>query len=374
MFSVLIHPKIYGDNAGQLGRSQNVTQKLVSYSHTINARLGFDTARIGLAYDDEIVVYLANYGLMSDIEVLDDAMTHAWNGYVSRVIINRGPRAVTLSSDDLSNKIRVRYTNEVDNQSTISAAATDIDSQDRYGTFESVFSAGRTSSALAIKIRDMLIDDKAWTTLGQAYGQGGDSTVIQIECKGYIHRLNDVLYYSAETATETVRANLIRMLESLSAISYDAGVFSDDYANLETHDLQISRYDVNYRPALARIKELTSIGGDSDDIRRVFGIIENRLAYMQPIPTEVDYFQDTRTNQIRSKSGALIPGYMVRPGKFVQLIDAIDPTDFNSDLRQNRSIMFAEQVTFTAPNQIQIGESQVENLSQKLAKLGLKGS
>ena len=135
------------------------------------------------------------------------------------------------------------------------------------------------------------------------------------------------------------------------------------------------------------IEELVSLGGQSDNNRRLLSVYDDRIVSVQPVLGNIDYtIKASESGDIirYARGGAVVEPWNIRPGKWIRVLDfslsSIEPdvTDILYDtggsqlreLRKHPSLIFIESVTFTDPYDFSINGGKLSNVTQQLAKLG----
>lgn len=368
----------------------DVTERLISYQHSIQIDGGFESATIGLASNQEDVDDWLENGLGRHIEVRDEASFVAWEGFVNQINAKIGRLTITVGPLlGIANRASVTYTPyidvTVDPPTTGAAAITTInenlESQGKFGIFEDIVSGGTlmddatycgascTPDNEAEEIRDAYLADMAWPETSQqlTIGDAG-SPSLTVECVGYYRLLEKYVYES--TTLNTVQ--IPTKLQSILAFDPNS-IFSTDYSNIATaaaYLLLVPAYEGENRFAKAIIDEMVAMG-DANDNRTYFAIYEGRKAYYSAIPTTVEYShyvlardQDVYYNQRRLKP------WEVRPAHWMRIPDLLIGRRQETELRKDPRNMLIESVEYTAPYTIAINGKKVNKVSQLLAKRG----
>ena len=98
---------------------------------------------------------------------------------------------------------------------------------------------------------------------------------------------------------------------------------STNFDNIVDNLFLVEASDVKYRFGWDVITELLTLGNDTDDFRRNFGIYEDRKAYYSKIPTDYEYkhrLSDPAQRVIDRKDRTVFP-WAVRPGKWIFVPD-----------------------------------------------------
>jgi hypothetical protein len=296
---------------------------------------GYDTAGFSFASSPSDAKYWIDYGLGSHVTTQNEGLDRIWEGFVNEISVTLGQLAFTRGPlIDLTNRVTLKYSDFLTNEPATEGPTTDATSILAWPIIHRVLSVGQVSEATAGKILDTYLRENRFPSSTTDLSSEGVAPQVEIRCLGYNRFLDLFVYLNAAspTATYTLREKVIDVL----ALCPNSGLFSTDYSFIETNTLSVFERDFEHKKAYDVIKELVAMGGDSNNNRRLFGIYNDRKAYLQEIPSTYEYQVD---------SGAV--------------------------LREDPSKIFIEQVTFTAPVGWQISGGKTGTLSQQLAKLGL---
>ena len=363
----------------------SLASKITGYSHTLSTFGGYDKATLNINYNQvKAEDWIDRVGY--HIEVYNPALEKIFEGFINKITISVGSLTVTRGPlMDIGNRVRVVFST-VD--SSISppvvgsrARTTDAEapaSQNRYGIIERGVSVGGVSPANAEVLRDSWIAEKSLPETGQSFNSGSQATPnVTIEVLGYFHWLKLFIYNDTTFGTREISA-IIKDVFDYENASVN-GLYSTDQTGITTpaagDQVNIKRYINKDQTALARIKFCTSYG-DANDVRYLFGIYNDRKAYYEEVPDDIEYYQAITDpkQRITNVSGIEIKPWDVRPGKWLQytdfLVGAFTPSDFREDPR----VQFVESVTYTAPWGLSHTGNKISTVAQKLSKLGLAGA
>lgn len=352
---------------------------IASYSHTISAWLGYDTAELTFSTTLQHLEDWVNNGLGRRLVTYRDAGTIIWEGFVNQVSATIGGRSI--SSGELmgiTNRDSVTYTRLIDDGTNIinvgawlTPIAQDLVSQARYGILETVYSAGTCSEAVALQTRDSLLNEYKNPERSQDFSNAGEEVQVTLSLLGYAHLLSRFVYNNPTGTFVTLTTKLTAVLAAFPL----AGIFSTDYSMLGTNALLVNGYEDENRYGLDILSELVSIG-DGTSNRWVFGVYAGRKFRYQPIPLvriNLEYrLTDQGSFMYYRDTGSRLKAFAIQPGVWVYLADTLTGLGNQSvPLRENKRLQFIEQVTFTAPDQFSLVGSKVYNSSQILAQIGL---
>lgn len=364
----------------------NITQDMIgSYSHKLSAFGGFDTAKIEIGGNINVIEDWISNGIGRHIEVYSQDNALVWEGFVDQINIDVAGVSMTRGPMlDVCNRASVMYTPILDTTTdpqllgttTETTIAEDAPSQELYGIMENILSGGNMvddgTTNDAEYVRDVyLMDSKnPKTTSNITIGATG-KTGISLECKGYFHILDKYVYNDGTynySVTCTAKLQNVLGADPNAIISTDYSMIGSNLAL--THGLEYTN-----RTAKDIISEILTFG-DGDDMRWLFGIYEDVRPYYWEVPSEAEYQYSIygENNVIRTMSGIVVHPWSVRPGKWVFISDFLaGRLDGFVDLREDSRAVFIESVSFTAPYSVTLSGENVGTLSQVLARLGYGG-
>jgi len=147
-----------------------------------------------------------------------------------------------------------------------------------------------------------------------------DELSITLTCEGFWKFL-EYPYSNSDTGTYTRREKIIDVLSG-----EENSLFSTDYSNMIASSMSVYKNENQNRPGLTIIQELVAMGKDTDNTRLLFGIFEDRKAYLKESPTGVKYYSK------RPK------GFKVGPLSDIHNRVTVTYTDFLSKQQTNTSI------------------------------------
>lgn len=349
-----------------------------TYSHTISALGGYDSALIKIV-DQQVNLedWLAN-GLMRHIEVYNPSLVKIWEGFVNQIDIVLGGLSVTRGPLlQVSNNVALTYST-VD--TTVSppaigmrattAFSADASSQALYGVLESVLSAGGVSATEATTVRDVFLNENKNPQTSQRLNVGGGGITLSLQCLGYSHLFKKYVY------NQTASTGTVNLSDALAAIiaADPNSIFSTSTSKITANTLQVKQYLNDNAAAWPLIQGLVA-RGDSSDNRYIFGIYNGRVPEYGAIPTDFEYQQrlSDPAQRIETPQGIEVRPWDIRAGKWLFVPDFLIGQVQQSDLRLDPRMIFIESLTYTMPWGLQIQGGKTDKLSQKLAKLGLGG-
>jgi hypothetical protein len=373
----------------------NFTEAVSGYSHNISANGGYTSASFTIMGNHDFVENWLQFGLGRHIVVYDSTLKIVWEGYVNEVSCIMG--GATFSRGPLNgigNRVSAMYTpifdrcpdigdplydpNCVETGEPITGSTTettiseDTDSQRKYGIWEKVLNIGDAYTEDAEYIRDLYLEENStpeWNPSISLSSNMGELSV-KIECRGYIEWLSYV--YNDDSDNQSVLCSeLIKTI-----LGNDPNeIFPTSYPlieeNLAIHDSQT----VENKTAKTLIDDIVAVGG-GDDVRWTFGVYAGRNAVYKPMTLELEYiyYKTGKNQQVETVDGNEVKPWNVVPCKWVAIPSYLSSFGYRiEDLRNDPRTFFAEEVSFTAPDQITISGAKIRRLPQLLATLGLGG-
>jgi len=351
---------------GLTGITLSCGSSVSSYSHTISANGGYDTATFSLAGSLETMEYWLQSGIGSHIEIYNMYLTKVWEGFIDEVVITYGQSSVSSGKiSEIANRVSVDYQDFVTGEQDITATANDLASQNRYGVLQKVYSGGKVSQTNAEKIRDEVLSENKMPHVTNSLA-GFGVPQITVNCLGYIHFL-DLFTYSQEGASWTLREKILDVLGK-----EPNSVFSLDRSRISSNTLSVPKDDLDGRTGRDVLSDLAALGGDSDNYRRIYGCLNDRLVYYRQVPSTIKYYKYITANQVgfRLTDGNMVLPSDVKAGEWVFVPDMLAGAAVKSNIRDDSRAIFIEQVSYTAPIDLSITGSYVGTVAQRIKKLG----
>lgn len=347
-------------------------RNIESYSHVKNSYGGDDSMSASINMD---VRFLPNFILNvfgKKIKAYIGNTVVVWFGVVNEISFNYGNLNIVVGPYlEIVNKVLVKYTEFSTGVPGITTYANNINSQTTYGTLVKVLNGGSISSVNANSIRDSYINYSSYPDIKQSIADSGQPTSsITLNCVG-IHRLLDTYVYNSSSGNITLTNKIQNVLKANPNTEY-----STDYTTFYTNPLQVSDNENSYNLASSVIKELIVLGdGTSNNYRTVFGFYGNNkpvYKYVPPAtPTNFSYFYDMKNDRYFDKSSRTLHPAEINSAEYLKILGP--NYSYSRELNSDMSVMFIENVNFTAPNSISISGEKFGTLPQQLAKLGISG-
>jgi hypothetical protein len=401
---VVYRPLILGgDHIGDF------TEDVNSYTHTISASGGFTSASFTTTGNEIFAGDWLEYGLGRHIVVHGSSLEIVWEGFVNQIEIDMG--GVSFSRGpltNLGNRVMGTFTEIIqyeDGREDVTGGANETlvvdneDSQSRYGIWEKIINVGTALPIEADYTRDLFLVENCNPEGIPTINLGGTGEIsITVQCRGYIDWL-DYIYnvfppetpitdnYSVSSSpsssvSASPSAGMIGWMPLIWASDKIIAILEEDpnhiidtfYDKIYFNGVIVLAQELDNRTAKTIIDEILTLGGGNDD-RWTFGIYANRKPVYQQIPTEVEYiYHKNAFNQaIETISGDILKPWNILPCKWIAVPDVLSSKGINVSTIDDPRIFFAEEVTYTAPDQLSISGAKVRKLEQYLAKLGLGG-
>jgi hypothetical protein len=361
---------------------RTLDEEISSYSHTIVCDGGFKTATVSLKEPNELIDdWIAN-GIGRHIICHGPGGGTIWEGFVDNVSVNYGGISVERGRlTDLCNRVSATYTPIIDDTvdppitgtTTETVIAEDSESQAKYGIWEKIISAGTVLDADAEYVRDAFLQEYKELEVSHqiSMGGGGGDITVSLDCKGYIEWLGNYAYNDI-----TVPLSVEASTKVTSVLASDPNdIISPDMGEIDYNGILVPSYEDKNRMGSEIINEIVTYG-DINDNRWMFGIYEDRIAHYKAIPSTVEYlhYMGAEAQQILNVAYGEVKPWNVRPGKICVIPDTvIGRFTMYTGIRLDPRVMFLEQITFTAPNGIELQGKKIRNLAQLMAKMGLSG-
>jgi hypothetical protein len=367
VLSITLTPSQINDGSG-LYKSfpgNSITQ----YQHTISALGGYDTCQVALNIKKiDLDNFLTNT-LGCSIKVYNEETDTIWDGFVNEITTTYNNTDIVIGPlIDITNQIKVKYSEFTTGVPGVTLYANDILSQKRYGTFTKILTASSVSAVNADNIRNNYLEENRFPfySVGLTI-QDNVTFSVTLNCLGMHHILNTYVYNNAGTGVSTARQKILTILAA-----NPKELFSS-HGLIGTNTLSVPVLENEDRLAWDVIKEVVSLGSDVNNDRMTFGIYNNRSIIYRRIPNEVRYFYRSFNNNkyLTNNAGGRVSISSFKPGHYIGIADV--PDIMGSGLKSIPKYIFAEVVSYSAPYGLTITGSNVSTLAQRVAKLGLGG-
>ena len=349
-------------------------------SYVLKAVGGFWSADLTLIADRLELEWWLEHGIGLHVEVSDPGANVVWAGRVNSLSLTMAGLSITKGPLlETGNRCIVSYA-PADTTSaeptlgtrTDTAIGENSDSQRKYGILYAYLSTGGVTDTEALQIRDLFLAENAEPKVSRSLRLSGSNqpSALSLECAGYVQTFGQWPY------NQTTTTGLGNLSTKLAAV-IDAdpnNLFSSANAAITTNAIQVPLWESKDRDAWAVIQGLVDMG-DITDVRYLFQVGEGQYVTYASMPTTIEYHQRITDNRqtITTPTGQLVPPWNVQAGKWVLVPDFLVGSSISADLRTDYRAMFAEQVTFTSPDSVDLQGGDADRLAQVLAKKGLDG-
>ena len=356
----------------------NLAYGMESYSHTIVATGGYDTASLTAKMRIREAGRWFTKGLGRDFAYYSPQGIKRWQGFINSITVNIGALSYTIGPViDIANRADVLFSTKqyntnppIGGQETSTGAANITASQNRYGIFVTLLNGGSGILAQMEEIRDVFLAENSepFRDTAASFSADGEAQ-IQLEMLGYYHLLKRYFYSSSTTGTQNASAKIAAVLAA-----DPSSRFSSSSLFIETNTTQVNAAELDNPYAWDVIQNTIAVGDGSGN-RMLFGVYNDLVAYYQSLPTTVtrQMLLSDPAQRVESISGALIYPWDMRPGAWVAVQDFIIGQPQAADLKSDLRNIMVETVSYTAPFGLSINGKKVETLPQIMARYGISG-
>jgi hypothetical protein len=280
--------------------------------------------------------------------------------------------------DEVSNRVSVVYTPILDpatspptmGSQSVTTILDDANSQRLYGVLEEVIQGGQRlddgTTNNAERLRDTALEElRAPKTTGDLALADVGTFGLELNLKGYAHRLNKYIVQVTTLGTTTVTQ---RILDALGADPN--GMYSPDYGQITVNPWLAERYEDDSRYAKTVIDEIVVLG-DVIDQPYYFGVYRDLICKYFPEPVGIEYEYDLMDNDRAVRlyaSEEPLPAWSVFPGKWMFIKNFHAHNREIVEFRTDPRFMFIQSVQVTAPDEILLQGTRSGRLAQLLAK------
>jgi hypothetical protein len=361
-------------------------RNLDSYGHTINAVGGFWSANLGISVLQSVAEDWYESGLGRQIHVKNQFNRTVWRGFVNSITVTAGSQTVSRGPLlDIANRASCIYTPRffnpgappVDGTTQPTPLADDTVSQAQYGIIEKSTAGGTCPDDIAIKIRDVYIEQNKLPKATGDFSISGEGQTLglSLELLGNVHWLT---VYPFNNLVEGIITPYDKLLQVLNAnTTINPGTISTDYFYIEDNVYPpVDQLEDKDRYALDIIQEILTFGNDVNDLRRLFGVYEDNLVHYNTMPTTIGYeyklsWQKQRVIDYNSR--AFVYPWDIRPGKWIFVSDWLIGREKAVPIYEDKRCKFVESVSFSAPYTVGLQGSPYDTLAQMLAKITYTG-
>lgn len=260
----------------------DITENHDSYTHIIKALGGFDKANFNIKGTRDYLEEWFADGLMRRVVMLNPEGLTAWEGYVSRIILNVGTLQRTKSVENMFNRVYMIFS-PIDvstapvglSEETTNLVFNHLPSQADFGIKATVIKGGEITHGDAFDWSRTILDSRGDIQIGENITTSSKNTLnIKIEAKGYWHTL-EWLPYINDAAVGEIQAHQVisEILEFFNEIN--PGWISTNF-NLMDYNFRLERRGADeFKTCLSLIKDIINRGGSGGE-RWVGGIYDDR--------------------------------------------------------------------------------------------------
>lgn len=343
-----------------------------SYTHTITDRFGFESCQIVIKTSLDGAIDWLNNGLMRSVIVSGPDAETVWEGYLATITAQIGQKPVSLSLDDMANRLRCTYTTVLGTPGTTSTTSS-TSSQNLYGIKDRIVALDASNATAAAYRAAIVLADAAFPKSHQATqamtGAQGDIT-LTLSFVGWYGVLEWLVTSNSTTSTAVTTTQVGTLLSNYAAVN--AFLRTDTYfvAASGISSPQLIAANTTYREA---IEDRLKLGDGSYPL--AWGVYENRRLHVETwagaTPHRITYQERLGDNNIYAPSGGIVPPWDVRPNAISQVVDLLDvaPVATAPDAAARK---YVGRVTCTISGD-QVGctlePSSLDDISTRLASL-----
>ncbi len=381
--TVIVYDALIGDpSTSARAFSDKLIERMSSYDHNISVDGGYKSMSIGFSGTASDIQFWYEQGLGRKIATRSPDGTTIWEGFINEVSIQLGGLSMSVGPVlDMANRVYVEYTAQRyvawgiswGGEPSITDAANDTDSQNKYGIMVEYVSGGEGTTAEMETLRDAHLADRAQPFVSQAQVDtlGGEPPSVSLSCLGYYALFDKYTYDSGTTGTSGISAKIQDVIDGDPSTR-----FSSDYSGITENTLAVPNAEEGHKTAATIIKELVSYGNSSDQ-RHIFGVYNNQKVRYGPIAEVASYVYSVTASAahiIDVATNTVVRPWDMVPGKWLivsGLTTSQTPIGDITVMRNSPAAMYIEEVSFTAPYSISIKSGPTATFSQKLSRLGV---
>jgi hypothetical protein len=323
-----------------------------SLSYTITDRFGFESAQIAFAVNLDEAIYWLQNGLMRPLVVVDPDGLTSWEGYLRSITARIGQKSVTLSLDNMANRVRCRYTT-VNGVPGVAGPSSNAYSQLLYGIKDRVVSLNQDTSTAATNKAAIVLADLAFPKSNEATqamtGQLGDIQ-LTLDFEGWYGTLGWVVFTRTSQTNTGISSQIGTLLSGstpgIGAVNAFISTSTVDIMTLSNTATEKAEADTVYRD---KFEALLGQGDGTNPV--TWGVYEGRVfrvaAYAGATPDTITYQEYLGDARIYDAYGNVVQPWRVRPNANSQVVDLLDvgPVSTTPDAAARK---YVGRVTFTA--------------------------
>lgn len=350
---------------------ENITAKVDGvFSWTIEAYGGFATAHFEMVIPEadawEMLNRIGKRVAFLSPDAPDKSLI-CWEGMISSVNVDDGGTSIARSMDNCYNRVRVNFTrinattSEVEGQDGTDDH-NDLDSQALYGKRSLRYVTGNTTRVLADSLAEIFLSQYAnpratATTLRRGGGASATSTRVSVDCVGFSQELATHFHEETSISTATIDSVLSAIVTGTgygNSGTYQRLDFVDrtDTTHIAANTTTVTRYNLTEKTTRTYIDELMRYGDGATGRRTFYGYYENRKFYYTVEGSTYDYItlRNDPSEAITDRvTGAIVPPWLVRPGKIIGVPDLLPEETSVDPYFENPRAFCIGTVEFTAP-------------------------
>jgi hypothetical protein len=312
---------------------------LVSYSHSIKDKFGFESMQATYVTTLEDALAWFSTGLMRNLIGSGPDGGTIWEGFVSEIELKAGQESRTISLDNMANRIKVKYNTPAGAGGT-SSTVSDTTSIAQYGTKDAVLPLGDASSTAANnKAARALVELKqprASGSIGIATGELGN-VELTITGAGWYSTLGWVVTSRASTTVTSTTTQVGALIGTASpgigATNPFLSTSTTSIASSGISDIETIEADTPY---VEKIETLLD-QGDSTGNPLSWGVYADRVFVVEAsaaaTPTTIGLTRSIAEGVVRDVYSNQVNWWDVRPNVMYQVRELLDanPAVLNAD-------------------------------------------
>ena len=364
------------DKTGTVQEQESLTDKISSYTHTIDSFGGFLDATVSFVAPKRDAEYLYEQSIGKTVKLTCNAGRSAWEGFVNSVSIKVGGISDTKGPLlEVCNLLWCTYSPMDYNVNPPAAGSecmlpyvSEPVSIEKYGILEKVLSMGQCSEAMAGYAQGVALQDLAYPKISGPITFDGGFAEVTLACLGTVNWLYAYLYDVITSGNTTASAKVIAILTAEAN-----GYLSTDYSKIYTNAIPVPIQEKQHRYAADVIKEIVSLGDNTiAGQRTLFGVYDNKQTSYMAAPTTIEYMYHLSWNTKVIENylgGTQVSPWLVRPGKWLLVPDFMPLIHPLTNLNKDPRTKFIETVKYTAPMTLDLSGNKLDKLSTLLARI-----
>lgn len=247
------------------------------------------------------------------VSIRNPITSEVWLGFVNTVEVMIGDLILSVTLDELANRVIVSY-NELAEGDTVStpaytSLASDEDSMARYGYFDLLYQYGEASASQAEALRDRILADLAVIQSETRFDEG-QKVGGRLLCKGWIHSAKWAIYDESSTTNASIADQVGTVASTLQYINV-IDIIDGNTLESNPYTEPITAYD--------QLVALLDVSDQDGDLRRItipqVGVIRYEKVYRNEDPYIVMNGKFYRANGYPLQPGESLLGYCRDIGK-----------------------------------------------------------